>query len=74
MLAFARDVAGLFLKGRLFADPGYFSRRLLIGVLLTAGVFIAVALAVRSSFIAAVIAGFIGGTVQPYLSKDVKFR
>ena len=75
MLEMAMSSIGLFLRGKLFAEPGKAMTQLLIGVVVTAAIFlISVKLAGAAPWLAAVIAGSIGGALQPYLFKDLRYR
>lgn len=75
MLEMAMSSIGLFLRGKLFAEPGKAMTQLLIGVLVTAAIFlIAAKLAGAAPWLAAVIAGSVGGALQPYLFKDLRYR
>jgi hypothetical protein len=65
---------GLFLRGKLFANPAHVYRQIAIGVLVTAAVLIALAEIGVPVWLAALIAGFGGGTLQPYLFKDLRYR
>ena len=57
------------------AEPGKAMTQLLIGVLVTAAIFlIAAKLAGAAPWLAAVIAGSVGGALQPYLFKDLRYR
>ena len=75
MLEMAMSSISLFLRGKLFAEPSKAMTQLLIGVIVTAALFlIAAELAGATPWLAAVIAGFIGGALQPYLFKDLRYR
>jgi hypothetical protein len=64
----------LFVQGKLFADPNMVYRQLAIGVLVTAILLIAAAKAGAPLWLAALIAGLVGGALQPYLFKDLRYR
>lgn len=64
----------LFFRGRLFADPRMVHRQLGIGVVATAILLVATAKVGLPLWIAALLAGFIGGGLQPYLFKDLRYR
>ena len=70
----AKNSIILLFQGRLFRDFGAFLRQSLIGALLTAGLFLGLfffgQLPIYSS---AAIAGFVGGLLQPYLFKNLKY-
>lgn len=74
MWAMARSSITLFFQGKLFADPGKVYRQLAIGVLVTAVVLVVAAKAGAPLWLAALIAGLIGGGLQPYLFKDLRYR
>ncbi len=63
----------LFFQGKLFKDTNEVMRQLGIGIGLTLVIFLIFA-KLAGLAVAAVVAGFIGGAVQPYLFKDLKFR
>jgi hypothetical protein len=65
---------GLFLRGRLFANPFQVYRQLAIGILVTAVTLFGLAMAGLPLWTAALIAGFGGGLLQPYLFKDLSYR
>jgi hypothetical protein len=65
---------GLFLRGKLFANPAQVYRQIAIGVLATAVLLFVLAFVGVPVWLAAVIAGFAGGALQPYLFKDLRYR
>jgi hypothetical protein len=65
---------GLFLRGKLFANPAQVYRQIATGVLVTAAVLVALAEIGVPVWLAALIAGFGGGALQPYLFKDLRYR
>jgi Na+-transporting NADH:ubiquinone oxidoreductase subunit NqrB len=65
---------GLFLRGKLFANPAKVFRQIAIGVLVTAAVLALLAVAGVPLWLAALVAGFGGGMLQPYLFKDLRYR
>ncbi len=73
MFEIAKSSMLLFLQGRLFRNPNEVLRQLAIGIGLTIVLFLLLAKFVGLP-IAAVIAGFLGGAIQPVLFKDLKFR
>ncbi|MGO9132796.1 MAG: hypothetical protein ACLP8A_01940 [Methylovirgula sp.] len=73
MLEMAKNSIILFFQGRLFKNQREVYRQLAIGVALTLFIFLAL-VKFTGLLLAALIAGFIGGAVQPYLFKDLKFR
>lgn len=74
MLGMAKNSIVLFFQGKLFANPGKVYLRLAIGVLITSALLIATAVAGAPFWAAAILAGFVGGAVQPYLFKDLRYR
>jgi hypothetical protein len=65
---------GLFFRGKLFANPAQVYRQIAIGVLVTAAVLFALAVAGLPVWLAALVAGLGGGMLQPYLFKDLRYR
>ena len=74
MWEMAQTSIGLFFQGRLFANPQTVYRRLAIGVALTAIILIVLAVISLPLWLAAVVAGLVGGAAQPYLFKDLRYR
>jgi hypothetical protein len=74
MWGMAQNSMTLFFQGKLFADAGRVYRQLAIGVLATAIVLIVIAELGAPLWLAALIAGFVGGAMQPYLFKDLRYR
>ena len=75
MLEMAMSSIGLFFRGKLFSEPAKAMTQLLVGVWATALIFlIATKLAGLELWVAAAIAGFIGGALQPYLFKNLRYR
>jgi uncharacterized membrane protein len=74
MLDMALNSITLFLKGRLFADSSKVYRQIAIGTVVTAATLLAIALAGAPIWLAALVAGFAGGALQPHLFKDLKYR
>ena len=64
----------LFLQGRLFADPKMVLRQLAIGIVVTAVLLTAIAKLGAPLWAAALVAGFLGGALQPCLFKDLRYR
>ena len=75
MFEMVKNSIGLFMRGKLFAEPGKAYTQLMLGIGFTVLCFIA---ALRfggvSHWLAAVIAGFLGGTLQPYLFRNLRYR
>ena len=75
MLDMALSSIGLFLRGKLFADPAKAITQVMIGIAATLLLFlIATKVLILPLWISAALAGFIGGALQPYLFKDLKYR
>jgi hypothetical protein len=75
MLDMVKNSVSLFFQGKLFAEPGKAYMQLAIGVLLTALCFIAAhKFAGLPYWAAASVAGFLGGAIQPYLFRDLRYR
>lgn len=64
----------LFAQGKLFADPAKVYRQVLFGAAVTAAVLVLLAIAGVPLVPAATIAGLVGGALQPYLFKDLRYR
>ena len=64
----------LFFSGKLFADPKQVHRQMGIGVAATLILLVAAAKLGLPLWAAAVLAGFVGGALQPYLFKDLRYR
>lgn len=75
MFEMVKNSIGLFFRGKLFAEPGKAYMQLAIGIALTAALFLA---ALRFGglplWAAAAIAGFVGGSIQPYLFRNLRYR
>ena len=74
MWTMATSSMNLFFRGKLFADPASAYRQLAIGIAVTAILMIGLGLAGAPLWAAALIAGLIGGALQPYLFKDLRYR
>lgn len=74
MWEMAKSSIILFFAGKLFAEPAKVYRQAAIGVALTAVLCFGLGFAGVPLLAAAVISGFVGGAVQPYLFKDLKYR
>ena len=75
MFEMVRSAILLFFRGKLFADPGQAYTQLAIGILFAALCFVlAVRFAGLPYWLAAIIAGFLGGALQPRLFRDLKYR
>lgn len=67
------DSATLFVKGKLFKDYKSVFIQMMIGVIVTAVIGIALAKLGTGMWVAIGVAAFIGGALQPYLFKDLKY-
>ena len=75
MYEMVKNSVTLFFQGRLFAEPGKAYFQLAIGIFLTALYFIAaLRFAGLPYWVAASVAGFLGGALQPYLFRDLRYR
>lgn len=63
----------LFMQGKLFAEPGKVFRQTLIGMIASALVLVVLAKSGLSLPVAAAIAGIVGGALQPWLFKDLRY-
>ncbi|KJC56432.1 hypothetical protein UP10_34815 [Bradyrhizobium sp. LTSPM299] len=73
MWQMAQNSMALFFRGRLFADPRKVIQQLLIGIVVTVILFVGLAKAGAPLWLAALVAALLGGGVQPYLFKDLKY-
>lgn len=75
MLEMVRSSISLFFRGKLFAEPTRAYTQLVIGILFAALCFVLAArFAGLPYWLAAVIAGFLGGALQPRLFRDLRYR
>ncbi len=63
----------LFFRGKLFANPRQVMQRLAIGIAVTAGLFVGLAEVRAPLWLAALVAALLGGGLQPYLFKDLRY-
>lgn len=63
----------LFLRGKLFKDIGKVFRKALVGSIITASLCIALTIAGVPTVFSLVIGAMIGGAIQPWLFKDLKY-
>ncbi len=63
----------LFLKGKLFRDPAAVARQWAIGLVVTMVVLVGLAEIGMPLWLAVVLAALIGGALQPWLFKDLKY-
>jgi hypothetical protein len=80
MWEMAKSSIALFFQGRLFKDKAQVFRQILTGTLFTAIVMLVIAAGLSAFgmgreliWISSAIAGFLGGALQPYLFKDLKY-
>jgi hypothetical protein len=74
MWTMASSALSLFLRGALFANPRQAYVRLAAGIAVIALLCIMLTEAGMPVWAAAMIAGFIGGALQTYLFKTIRFR
>ena len=74
MFEMAKSSITLFLQGKLFSDPAKVMRQIAIGAGLTALISLVLAKLGVPIVAVAAIAGLLGGAVQPYLFKDLRYR
>ena len=68
-----KSSVALFLQGRLFQDVGSVFRQIIIGIVITLVAFIALHFLNNPLWLSIVIASFIGGLIQPFLFKNLKY-
>ena len=73
MWAMAQNSIVLFFRGKLFAEPGKAMMQLLIGIIVTALIFVILAKLGAPIWLAALIAALIGGALQPFLFRRLRF-
>jgi hypothetical protein len=73
MYEMVKNSAILFFQGKLFQNPNDVYRQLGIGIGVTLVLFLVVA-KLACLPLAGIVAGAVGGALQPYLFKDLKFR
>lgn len=74
MLEMFMDSATLFMKGKLFQDYKSVFIKMLIGIIITAVIAIILAKLGAGMWVAIGVASLIGGALQPYLFKDLKYK
>lgn len=74
MWEMAKSSILLFLKGKLFAEPAKVYRQTAIGALVTAALLLILAKLGVPVVAAAAGAGLVGGALQPYLFRDLRYR
>jgi hypothetical protein len=65
---------GLFLRGKLFQDPGHVVRQAALGVVLTALVCVALLKLSGLLWLAVLVSALVGGVMQPFLFKNLKYN
>ena len=73
MWEMAKSSISLFFHGRVFANPGQVFRQLLIGIVITAIILVGLVKLGAPLVTAAIIAGLVGGVLQPWLFKNLKY-
>lgn len=74
MWAMAQNSIVLFFRGKLFADPVKVYQKILIGVAVTALLLVGFAKLGAPLWIAAPFAALLGGSLQPYLFRNLRYR
>lgn len=74
MFEMAKSSMILFFQGKLFSDPAMVLRQTGIGAAVAALLVIVLAKIGLPLAAAAALAGLIGGALQPYLFKDLRYR
>lgn len=74
MLDMTRDTIKLLTANKLFHDQNVAFRQTAIGVASTAALLVGLAFLPVPLWISAVVAGFAGGYLMPYLFKDIRFK
>ena len=74
MWTMARSALSLFLRGQLFANPRQAYGRLAAGIIFTAVICLILAVAGAPIWAATMVGGFLGGGLQPFLFKTIRFR
>jgi len=64
----------LFIQGKLFKDLGTLAIKLLIGIIVTVIICIGAVKFGLDIWMAIILASIIGGAIQPYLFKDLKYK
>ncbi|MCY4270591.1 MAG: hypothetical protein OXE80_10535 [Gammaproteobacteria bacterium] len=70
----AKSSIMLFFRGKLFQNPALVYRQLAIGILIASACLLALAAAGLPLWFCAIAGGFLGGLVQPWLFKDLKYQ
>ena len=74
MWAMAQNSIGLFFRGKLFAEPAKAFLMISIGVIVTASLLVLIAKLGAPLWMAAPAAALLGGGLQPYLFRNLRYR
>ncbi len=74
MWEMAKSSITLFFRGKLFQNPQLVYRQLAIGIGITIVVVVGLDLVGAPLWLCGVAGGFVGGLVQPWLFKDLKYQ
>ena len=74
MWAMAQNSIALFFRGKLFAEPRKAFLMIFVGVLVTASLLVMIAKLGAPLWMAAPVAAFVGGGLQPYLFRNLRYR
>ena len=74
MWSMATSSMNLFFRGKLFADPAKAYLQLALGIVATVILMVAAWGLGAPLWAAALFAGLLGGALQPYLFKDLRYR
>ncbi|MGQ0671576.1 MAG: hypothetical protein ACT4N2_01670 [Hyphomicrobium sp.] len=74
MWEMTKSSIALFFAGKLFAEPGKAYAQLTKGIIATLILFLLGTGSGLPIHAAAALAGFLGGALQPYLFKDLRYR
>lgn len=74
MLEMVKISASLFFQGKLFAEPLKAYTQLAIGIFIAAIALVAAREGGLALVPATALAGFIGGALQPYLFRNLRYR
>lgn len=65
---------GLFLRGKLFQSPLHVARQAALGACITAALCIGLARLVGVLWVAVLLSALLGGLLQPFLFKNLKYN
>lgn len=74
MWEMAKSSVSLFFKGKLFAEPGKAYTQIAIGIAVTALLLVGIVKIGLPLWAGGLAAGLVGGALQPYLFKDLRYR